>query len=142
MPTPATTPVTEADSLRDSARDLAHSTLQIDDPGAIYAITGSLSAALAATAQILHQLGATHDDAPGPGSPGSPPPATRSDQATAYRAAWELHRAGEMLAQVAAVVERAHQLEASVAYGVHLPVQIPVPISDPAPPRSEAGLSL
>jgi hypothetical protein len=137
MPT-ANPPLGDADILRDAARDLAVATRQIDDPRAIYAAVGSLSASLTALAQVLHQLGATHDDTPGSGSAGSPSPSRRSDRATSYQAAWELHRAGEMLAQVAAAVERARQLEAAITYDVHMPAHLPASAS----PRSKLGLSL
>jgi len=103
------------------------------DPTAIYSVIGSLSSALGSMAQVLEQLGATHDRAPANDGTG---PMARTDRATAYQVSWELHRAAEMVSQVAAAVDRAHQIEARITYDVHLPVA-PLPGA-----RREPGLSL
>ena len=121
-----------ANELREAARGLAHASRDLDDPRAIYPVIGSLSLALNSMAQVLHQLGAAHDHAP---STGMPSAVGRDSRATSAQVSWELHRAAEMLTQVGATVDRAHQLEAAVTYDVHLPVT-------PPPTRHESGLSL
>ncbi|GAB3862663.1 hypothetical protein GCM10028801_28600 [Nocardioides maradonensis] len=126
-------PVADADEAREAVRGLAHATRNIEDPTAIYNVIGSLSSALGSMAQVLRQLGATHDHTPADHRQG---PARRTDRAAAYQVSWELHRAAEMVNQVAATVDRAHQLEAAITYDVHLPVP-PLPTA-----RRESGLSL
>ncbi len=126
-------PVADATEVRESVRGLAHATRNIQDPTAIYGVIGSLSSSLASMAQVLQQLGATHDRM---SAIGGQVPIGRDGRATAYQVSWELHRAAEMVNQVAATVDRAHQLEAAITYDVHLP---------PAPVRAagrERGLSL
>lgn len=126
-------PVATAAEVRESVRGLAHATRNIQDPTAIYKVIGSLSLSLASMAQVLQQLGATHDQSP---TTGQQIPIGKHDRATAYQVSWELHRAAEMVRQVAATVDRAHQLEAAITYDVHLPVP-PLPSG-----RRESGLSL
>ena len=51
-------------------------------------------------------------------------------RAASYRESWELHRAAEMIHQVAECVDRAHEIEATIAYDIHdyptlAPVQRP-----------------
>lgn len=126
-------PVAGAAEVRESLRGLAHATRNIQDPTAIYGVIGSLSSSLASMAQVLQQLGATHDRM---SAIGGQVPIGREGRATAYQASWELHRAAEMVNQVVATVDRAHQLEAAITYDVHLPL---------APVRAagrEHGLSL
>lgn len=125
-------PVADADEVREAVRGLAHATRNVDDPRAIYDVIGSLSSALASMAQVLHQIGATHDHT----TVNGPSPINRSDRATAYQVSWELHRAAEMVNQVTATVDRAHQLEAAITYDVYLPMP-PVPAAG-----REHGLSL
>lgn len=110
-------PVADADEAREAIRSLAHGTRSIEHPASIYPVLGSISTALASLSQTLHQLGDVHDD-----------PAIRSawingdsraDSASSYRAcsyrvSWELHRAAEMVNQVAAAVDRAHEIEATI----------------------------
>jgi hypothetical protein len=107
-------PVADADQAREAACGLAHATRSVQDPTAIYPVLGSVSAALASLTQTLHQLGDVHDG-----------PAIRSawinrdsraDSASSYRVSWELHRAAEIIHQVAAAVDRAHEIEATIAY--------------------------
>jgi hypothetical protein len=128
-------PVADADELREAVRGLAHATRSIEDPTSIYPVLGSISSALASLTQSLHQLGDFHDS-----------PATKTawmtgdphaGRASSYRVSWELHRAAEMLHQVAAGIDRAHEVEATIAYDIR---DYP-PL---APPRSarEPGLSL
>jgi hypothetical protein len=110
-------PVADADELREAVRRLAHATRSIADPISIYAVLGSISSALASLSQSLHQLGQFHD---GP---------TRKQawmngdanagRAASYRESWELHRAAEMINQVAECVDRAHEIEATIAYDIH-----------------------
>lgn len=125
-------PVADADEVREAMRGLAHATRNIADPTTIYGVIGSLSSALGSMSQALHQLGIAHDRM----SVGaSPAPLGRAARASSAQVSWELHRAAEMLAQVGASVERAHQLEAAITYDVHLPVT-------PGPTRRESGLTL
>lgn len=126
-------PAADAAEVRESVRGLAHATRNIHDPTTIYNVIGSLSSALASMAQVLQQLGATHDRM---SATLGPVPIGRDGQATAHQVSWELHRAAEMVNQVAATVDRAHRLEAAITYDVHLPVA-PMPSG-----RREHGLSL
>ena len=109
-------PVADADELREAVRGLGHATRSVDDPMAIYPVLGSISSALASLSQTLHQLGDFQD---GPtrtqvGMNGDPHPG----RAAAYQESWELHRAAEMIHQVAGCVDRAHEIEATIAYDV------------------------
>ena len=119
-------PVADADELREAVRGLAHATRSIDDPTAIYPVLGSISSALASLSQSLHQLGDFHD---GPARKqawmnGDP----HAGRAASYRVSWELHRAAEMIHQVAECVDRAHEIEATIAYDIaRLPVARPGP---------------
>lgn len=110
-------PVADADELREAVRGLAHATRSIEDPTSIYPVLGSISSALASLTQSLHQLGDFHD---GPATKtawrnGDP----HAGRASSYRVSWELHRAAEMIHQVAETVDRAHEIEATIAYDVH-----------------------
>ena len=135
MPT-FTDPAADADEAREAARGLAHATRSIDDPTAIYPVLGAISSALASMAQSLHQLGDFHDDptrkrARVKGDP-------RADRTASYRESWELHRAAEMIHQVAECVDRAHEIEATISYDV-----LDHPSLAPAPrPSHGPGLSL
>ena len=109
-------PVADADELREAVRGLAHATRSVDDPTAIYPVLGSISSALASLSQTLHQLGDFHD---GPTREqawmnGDP----HAGRAASYKESWELHRAAEMIHQVAGCVDRAHEIEATIAYDV------------------------
>lgn len=109
-------PITDAFEFQEAVRGLAHATRHIDDPTSVYPVLGSISSALASLSQSLHQLGALHD---GP---------TRKQawmngdaqagRAASYRVSWELHRAAEMVHQVAECVDRAHEVEATIAYDI------------------------
>jgi len=110
-------PVADADELREAVRGLAHATRSIKDPTSIYPVLGSIGSALASLTQSLHQLGDFYDG-----------PATKTawmngdphvGRASSYRVSWELHRAAEMIHQVAETVDRAHEIEATIAYDVH-----------------------
>ena len=109
-------PVADADELREAVRGLAHATRTIDDPTAIYAVLGSISSALASLSQSLHQLGEFHD---GPTRMQAWISGVASaGRAASYRESWELHRAAEMIHQVAECVDRAHEIEATIAYDI------------------------
>ena len=127
-------PVAKADELRETVRGLAHATRSIEDPTSIYSVLGSISSALASLTQSLHQLGDFHEGAAtrtawmnGEGQAG---------RASSYRVSWELHRAAEMLHQVADCVNRAHEIEATITYATSTPDR---PHRCPAP---NTGLSL
>ncbi len=107
-------PVNAADEAHQSARALAHATRGLADPREIYSILGSLSAAASSLSQSLHQLAATHD---GPRRSGDwvPVQAPR-ERAAAYQVSWELHRAGEILRQVATAIDHAHEIESTITY--------------------------
>ena len=111
-----TDPVTDADELREAVRGLAHATRSIEDPTSIYSVLGSISSVLASLSQSLHQLGDFHD---GPSRKqawmnGDP----NAGRAASYKVSWELHRAAEMVHQVAECVDRAHEVEATIAYDI------------------------
>jgi hypothetical protein len=129
-------PVTDASEVQEAVRGLAHATRQVDDPIAIYPVLGSISTALASLSQSLHQLGAFHD---GPTRKqawlnGDP----HAGRAASYKVSWDLHRASEMVHQVAECVDRAHEVEATIAYDIaDYPSLAPVPR-----PMQDRGLSL
>jgi hypothetical protein len=129
-------PVADADELREAVRGLAHATRSIEDPTSIYSVLGSISSALASLSQSLHQLGDFHD---GP----SRKQARMNGDLNAGRAAsnkvsWELHRAAGMVHQVAECVDRAHEVEATIAYDIaDYPSLAPV-----HRPLQDRGLSL
>ena len=127
-------PVVDADELREAARALAHATRSVNGPTGVYPVLGALSSSLASMSQSLHQLGDLHDQ---PGERGvSVGGDAQAGRAASYRVAWELHRAAEMLHQVAECVDRAHEIEASITYATNAPHR---PQRRPAP---NAGLSL
>lgn len=129
-------PVADADELREAVRGLAHATRTIEDPTAIYPVLGSISSALASLTQTLHQFGHFHDGQ------------TRTQawmngdaqagRAPSYKASWDLHRAAEMVHQVADCVARAHEVEATIAYDIR---DYPSPTPSHRPPH-DSGLSL
>jgi hypothetical protein len=129
-------PVVDADELREAVRGLAHATLHIDNPTSIYPVLGAVSSALASLSQSLHQLGDFHD---GPSRKqgwmnGDP----NAGRAASYKVSWELHRAAEMVHQVAECVDRAHEVEATIAYDIaDYPSLAPV-----HRPLQDRGLSL
>ena len=129
-------PVADADELREAVRGLAHATRSIEDPTSIYSVLGSISSALASLSQSLHQLGDFHD------GPSRKQAWTNSDpntgRAASYQVSWELHRAAEMVHQVAECVDRAHEVEATIAYDIaDYPSLAPV-----HRPLQDRGLSL
>lgn len=129
-------PAADADELREAVRGLAHATRSIEDPTSIYSVLGSISSALASLSQSLHQLGDFHD---GPTrkqawTNGDP----NAGRAASYKVSWELHRSAEMVHQVAECVNRAHEVEATIAYDIaDYPSLAPV-----HRPLQDRGLSL
>ena len=107
-------PVADADEVREAIRGLAHATRSIEDPTLIYPVLGSISSALASLSQSLHQVGEFHDGPAGKQAwiNGDP----HAGRAASYKESWELHRAAEMIHQVAECVDRAHEVEATIAY--------------------------
>jgi hypothetical protein len=129
-------PRTHADEAREALRLLAHATRDIEDPTEIYPVLSELSNGLASLAQSLHQIGDFHE---GPARKrawvtGDP----RTGRAASYQVAWEVRRAAEMIQQVATAIDRAHEVEATIAYDVRdFRTLAPVPR-----PTREPGLSL
>lgn len=107
-------PAADAVEAQQALRGLAHATRSIDDPTQIYPVLGSLSAAAASLEQSLHQLASFHD---GPARKRAWVSGDeRAGRAASHQISWELHRAGEILRQVAASLDHAHEVEASIAY--------------------------
>jgi hypothetical protein len=129
-------PHVHAEVAREALRQLANATRQITDPGDIYPILGDLRNGLASLAQSLHQIGDFHDRLALKHAGAIDD--VRTNRAASYQVAWELHRAAEMVHQIAAGLDRACELEATIIYDVDAlsavgPVRRPV---------GEAGLSL
>ena len=107
-------PAADAAEARQALRGLAHATRSIDDPREIYSVLGSLSTAAASLSQSLHQIASSHE---GPAqNTASVSDDSRAGRAAAYQVSWELHRAGEILRQVAQSIEHAHEAEATITY--------------------------
>ena len=129
-------PAADAAEAQQALRGLAHATRSIDDPGQIYSVLGSLSEAAASLGQSLHQLAAFHD---GPDRKWAGVTSDdRSGRAAFHQVSWELHRAGEILRQVAASLDRAHEVEASIAYNTNADPLM----RQPPRPTLNQGLSL
>lgn len=129
-------PSADADEVQTALRALAHATRSIDDPRQIYPVLGSLTSAVAALSQSLHQLAAFHDAAAQKGVwvAGD----SRAGRAATYQVSWELHRAGEILHQVSESIASAHHAESRLTY-----VHPDFPACADAPHRSaNHGLSL
>lgn len=126
-------PRTHADQAREALRQLAHATRHVDDPTEIYPVLGELTNGLASLAQSLHQIAAFHE---GPARKRAWVTGdARTGRAASYQVAWELHRAAEMVHQVANGIDRAHEVEATITYDIrHLPTLAAVP-RRPNPPR-------
>lgn len=121
-------PSVDADETVAALRGLAHATRLIEDPTEIYAVLGSLSSGLASLEQTLHQLGQFHD---GPSSKRAWVTGDqRAGRAASYQVAWELHRAAEIVHQVAAGLDRAHEVEATISYDMGV---LRAPRDDPRP---------
>ena len=129
-------PSADADEVQTALRALSHATRSIDDPRQIYSVLGSLTSAVAALSQSLHQLAAFHDAAAQKGVwlAGD----SRAGRAATYQVSWELHRAGEILHQVSESIASAHNAESRLTY-----VHPDFPAFADAPHRSaNHGLSL
>lgn len=136
-----TRPSSDADAAQQALRGLAHATRSIEDPSEIYAVLGSLTQGLASLAQALHQLGQFHDTPPAQLAATTVGP--RAGRAACAQVSWELHRAAEIVHQVRAGLNRAHESEATIIY--HPPA--PILRTPPSPPQPggaapETGLSL
>lgn len=109
----------DADEAQQSLRGLAHATRSISDLQDIYPTLGSLSRAAASMGQSLHQLASFHD---GPArKTGWAPEDSAVARSATYRVSWELHRAGEMLRQVAETIDHAHEAESLLAFHREVP---------------------
>ena len=107
-------PSADAAEAQRALRGLAHATRSIDDPRDIYPVLGSLSSAAASLEQSLHQLAAFHD---GPyRKRGGTAGGDQTGRASSHQVSWELHRASEILRQVAESLSHAHEAEATIAY--------------------------
>jgi hypothetical protein len=119
-------PSTHAGEAHEALRLLAHATRDIEDPTEIYPVLGELSSGLASLAQSLHQIGDFHE------GPARKRAWVRGDartgRAASYQVAWEVHRAAEMVRQGAVAIDRAHEVEATIAYDVRdFPTLVPAP---------------
>lgn len=130
-------PVLLADEVQEALRSLAHATRHLDDPTEVYGILGELTNGLASLAQSLHQIGDFHEgSARNRAWVGDD---LRAGRASSYQVAWDLHRAAEMLHQVKAAVDHAHEIEATITYDLN---GAPPPLTPVARPTSEPRLSL
>ena len=129
-------PAVDAAEAQQALRGLVHATRSIDDPTQVYSVLGSLSAVAASLEQSLHQLATFHD---GPARKRAWVSGDeRAGRAASSQISWELHRAGEILRQVAASLDHAHEVEASIAYDSS---DFPL-VPEPPRPTSSQGLSL
>lgn len=109
-------PAKDAEEARQALRGLAHATRDIEDPGTVYDLLGSLSQAIASMEQTLHQLGAFHDNLKRRDLRPVVADSAKTGYAASFQVSWELHRAAEITHQVAKAVDHAHELEARIAY--------------------------
>lgn len=134
--TTSDSPETHADNARQALRQLAHATRHIEDPTQIYPVLGDLSNGLASVAQSLHQIAAFRE---GPAREHAHLAGdAREGRAASYQVAWELHRAGDMLAQTAKTLNKAHEREATIAYDLS---EVDLPMAARRPPQGH-GTSL
>lgn len=103
-------PVADAEEAYEALRALAHQTAVMEDPRQIYPMLGSLSAAVAALGQTLHQIARTHD------VPDHDRLHDRSQVGVRHEVSWELHRAGEIMSHVEGCIDRAHEAEGQIIY--------------------------
>jgi hypothetical protein len=129
-------PRTHADEAREALRQLAHATRRVEDPTEIYTVLGELTNGLASLAQSLHQIAEFHE---GPARKRAWVTGdAQKGRAASHQVAWELHRAAEIVHQVANGIDRAHEVEATIGYDIH-----DFPTLAALPRRSnEPGLSL
>lgn len=128
--------LTHADDAHEALRQLAHTTRRIEDPTTIYPMLGELSAALNDLAQALHQIAGVHDaQVTQQVTVGGD---HRAGRAASYQVAWDLHRAAEMLGQIAGGIDQAHQIEAQITYDIR-----PTPSLEAVPQCDrDTGMSL
>jgi hypothetical protein len=119
-------PAADAQEAADALRGLAHATRVIDDRSDIYAVLGSVSAGLHSLHQALHQLGRFHD-APRRAQV----PSGAAGRAASSRVSSELHRGAELLLQVAAGLDRAHEVEATIVNAPRNPPLVALPAVEP-----------
>ncbi|WP_156411653.1 hypothetical protein [Nocardioides sp. Soil805] len=107
-------PRAHADEAREALRHLVHAIRHVEDPTEIYSVLGELTSGVASLAQSLHQIAEFHEGLARQRAwvRGD----TRAGCAASYQVAWELHRAGEIVHQVANGLDRAHGVEATIAY--------------------------
>lgn len=129
-------PAKDAKEVHQAMRALAHTTRAIDKPADVYEVLGAISRTLASAEQVLDQLGAFHDGLSKRDIRPVVADSVRGGRATSYQISWELHRAAAMTRQITKTVDRAHELEARVAYS--RPVESVVP----TPPNATPGLSM
>lgn len=113
-PEAPTSPAAAADQVQSALRQLAHLTRRIDDPREVYSVLGSLTSAVASLSQSLRQVAAVHER-----PTGNREWRTENSRATrvaAHEAAWQLHRAAEMLQHVNTALGNAHNAEARITY--------------------------
>jgi len=115
-------------------RGLAHATRSIKDPGELYSVLGSLSGALRSLEQSLHQLAALHDGSKRPNAIVNH--SRREGRAAGYRVAWDLHRAAEIARQAGRAIDHAHEVEATIGYGLAALQGLP----EPTRPVADRGL--
>ena len=113
MPT-SESPASVAGEAHTALRALAHATRSLDDPRELYSVLGSLSPAVAALSQSLHQLAAFHD-APAKEAAWVAGD-TNASRAARYAVSWDLHRAAEILRHVGESIDHAHSAESGVTY--------------------------
>lgn len=133
-------PVGAADRVREAVNSLAEATRAIENPASVGPVLESVTSTLAALSQTLHQLGAVHDNSRA--RPRSDTGLLSGDaiasRAATYSASWEIHRAAEMIHQVADGVARAREIEATITREAPArPPLAPVPR-----PQHDRGLSL
>jgi hypothetical protein len=116
-------------------RGLVGSLSTINDPGQIHSILGPLAGGIATLSQVLHEIAALHDRPPF--DAGWVAEDSRAARAAAYQVSWELHRAGEILRQVAETIEQSDGIEATITYE-----RREVSIGFGAPPGVEHGIEM
>lgn len=109
-------PARDAGEAHQALRGPAHATRNIEDPGTVYDLLGTLSQAIASMEQTLRQIGAVHDNLKRRDLRPVVADSARAGYATSYQVSWELHRAAEITRQVAKAVDHAHELEARISY--------------------------
>ena len=121
---------------REALRRVAHAIGRVENPAEIGPVLSEVSDGLVSLGQALHQAARLHDG--GASRTAQVAGGQLAGRTASYQVSWELHRAAEMVRQVAASIDRAHEVEATITYDVR-------DFSSPAPaphPTREPGLSL